>query len=86
MSDVDVKKRIREWKSRRRKHFKLTKKREDSKTAPQFELPAGHIRQIMKAHGDMSHAKFAGQKRLYIGALKYAPHSILKLLHRSYIS
>lgn len=80
MSDVAVKQRVREWKLRRRKHFKLTKSRNDAKSTPQFELPPGHIRQIMKAHGDMSHAKFAGQKRLYIGALKYAPHSILKLL------
>lgn len=72
--------RIKEWKQLRRKHFKLDKGRTASKASSQRELPPGHVRQIIKSHGDMSHLKFAGQKRLYIGALKYAPHAILKLL------
>ena len=72
--------RISQWRSLRRQHFKLEKAKSTNKANTQKELPPGHIRQIMKSHGDMSHAKFAGQKRLYIGALKYAPHAVLKLL------
>ena len=72
--------RISEWRSLRRKHFQLDKARSSSKIGTQGEMPPGHVRQIIKAHADMSHPKFAGQKRLYIGALKYAPHAVLKLL------
>ncbi|KAH0793339.1 pre-mRNA-processing-splicing factor 8A [Histomonas meleagridis] len=76
----EIQARIKQWKVLRRKHFKLDKARSTPKTGLQRELPPGHVRQIIKAHGDMSHEKFAGQKRLYIGALKYAPHALLKLL------
>lgn len=72
--------RIAQWHRLRKKHFKLDKSKSTSKVGQLKELPPGHIRQIMAAHGNMSHDKFAGQKRLYIGALKYAPHAVLKLL------
>ncbi|EAY02411.1 pre-mRNA processing 8 protein homolog PRP8 [Trichomonas vaginalis G3] len=72
--------RIAQWKHLRKKHFKLEKIKTTSKGPSAKELPPGHIRQIMTSHGNMSHDKFAGQKRLYIGALKYAPHAVLKFL------
>ena len=78
--DQTIRDRILEWKSLRKKHFQLDKVRSSSKVGQQGEMPPGHIRQIIKAHADMSHPKFAGQKRLYIGALKYAPHAALKLI------
>lgn len=31
-------------------------------------------------HGDMSNKKFRNDKRVYLGALKYVPHAVLKLL------
>lgn len=80
MMEESINDRISKWKSLRRKHFKLDKVRSSSKIGQQGEMPPGHIRQIIKAHADMSHPKFAGQKRLYIGALKYAPHAALKLI------
>ncbi|KAA0160516.1 hypothetical protein FNF31_04225 [Cafeteria roenbergensis] len=43
-------------------------------------MPAEHIRKIMRDHGDMSAAKWKDQKRVYLGALKYAPHAVFKLL------
>ena len=44
------------------------------------DMPPEHIREIVKAHGDMSNRKFRHDKRVYLGALKYVPHAVLKLL------
>ena len=43
-------------------------------------MPPEHIRKIIKDHGDMSNRKFRHDKRVYLGALKYVPHAVLKLL------
>jgi len=37
-------------------------------------------RKIIKDHGDMSSKKFKQDKRVYLGALKYIPHAIYKLV------
>jgi len=48
---------------------------------PQKEqMPPEHVRKIIKDHGDMSSKKFRHDKRVYLGALKYMPHAIIKLL------
>jgi pre-mRNA-processing factor 8 len=44
------------------------------------DMPAQHVRKLIKDHGDMSSKKFRNDKRVYLGALKYVPHAILKLL------
>jgi pre-mRNA-processing factor 8 len=44
------------------------------------KLPAEVLRKIMKDHGDMSSKKFKQDKRVYLGALKYIPHAVFKLL------
>ena len=38
------------------------------------------FRKIVKDHGDMSSKKYRNDKRIYLGALKYVPHAVLKLL------
>ena len=43
-------------------------------------MPPQHLRKIIKDHGDMSAKKFRHDKRVYLGALKYVPHAIFKLL------
>ncbi|CAG8442785.1 1828_t:CDS:2 [Diversispora eburnea] len=43
-------------------------------------MPPEHIRKIIKDHGDMSSKKYRHDKRIYLGALKYVPHAVLKLL------
>ncbi len=43
-------------------------------------MPPEHIRKIVRDHGDMSSRKFRHDKRVYLGALKYIPHAVLKLL------
>ncbi|POM78010.1 Pre-mRNA-processing-splicing factor 8 [Phytophthora palmivora] len=44
------------------------------------DMPPEHVRKIIKDHGDMSSKKFRHDKRVYLGALKYVPHAIFKLL------
>ncbi|KAJ1670051.1 pre-mRNA-splicing factor 8, partial [Spiromyces aspiralis] len=43
-------------------------------------LPPEHLRKIIKDHGDMTSRKYRQDKRVYLGALKYVPHAVLKLL------
>eukprot|EP01038_Epipyxis_sp_PR26KG_P010035 gene10035-13492_t len=44
------------------------------------EMPPEHVRKIIRDHGDMSSKKFRHDKRVYLGALKYVPHAVYKLL------
>lgn len=43
------------------------------------DMPPEHVRKIIRDHGDMSSRKFRHDKRVYLGALKYMPHALLKL-------
>lgn len=43
-------------------------------------MPREHCRKIIKDHGDMSSRKFRNDRRVYLGALKYVPHAVMKLL------
>ena len=44
------------------------------------DMPIGHLRKVFKDIGDVSQKKFSSDKRSYLGALKYMPHAVLKLL------
>lgn len=44
------------------------------------DMPPEHVRKIIRDHGDMSSKKFRHDKRVYLGALKYVPHAVYKLL------
>lgn len=44
------------------------------------DMPPEHVRKIIRDHGDMSSKKFRHDKRIYLGALKYVPHAVYKLL------
>ncbi|OJD27466.1 pre-mRNA-processing-splicing factor 8 [Blastomyces percursus] len=44
------------------------------------DLPPEHLRKIVKDIGDVSQKKFSTDKRSYLGALKFMPHAVLKLL------
>eukprot|EP01071_Lankesteria_metandrocarpae_P004061 Lankesteria_metandrocarpae@DN3346_c0_g1_i1.p1 len=69
-----------------RKWGQLNKKRHAEKERTGFveqqkeDMPPEHIRKIIKDHGDMSSRKFRHDKRVYLGALKYVPHAVYKLL------
>ena len=43
-------------------------------------MPPEILRKIIKDHGDMSSKKYRHDKRVYLGALKYIPHAVFKLL------
>merc|ERR1740124_588384 len=43
-------------------------------------LPPEHLRKILQDHGDMTSKRYSSDKRIYLGALKYAPHAVFKLL------
>lgn len=50
-------------------------------SAPTKELlPPDFLRKILQDHGDMSSKRYQSEKRLYLGALKYVPHALYKLL------
>ena len=44
------------------------------------DMPLEHLRKIVRDHGDMSSRKYRTDKRVYLGALKFVPHAIMKLL------
>ncbi|OJJ51308.1 hypothetical protein ASPZODRAFT_107783 [Penicilliopsis zonata CBS 506.65] len=44
------------------------------------DMPPEHLRKIVKDIGDVSQKKFSTEKRSYLGALKFMPHAVLKLL------
>lgn len=48
--------------------------------AQKEEMPPEHIRKIIRDHGDMTSRKYRHDKRVYLGALKYMPHAVLKLV------
>ena len=56
------------------------KRRHGYVEAHKEEMPAEHLRKIIKDHGDMSSRKFRHDKRVYLGALKFVPHAVYKLL------
>lgn len=43
-------------------------------------MPPEHLRKIVRDIGDVSQKKFSNEKRSYLGALKFMPHAVLKLL------
>ena len=48
--------------------------------AQKEDMPPQHIRKVVADHGDMSNRKFRHDKRVYLGALKFMPHAIIKLM------
>ncbi|KAL2463063.1 Pre-mRNA-proCES [Forsythia ovata] len=71
---------------RARKWMQLNSKRYSDKRKFGFvetqkeDMPPEHVRKIIRDHGDMSSKKFRHDKRVYLGALKFVPHAVYKLL------
>uniref|UniRef100_H2Z6W6 MPN domain-containing protein n=1 Tax=Ciona savignyi TaxID=51511 RepID=H2Z6W6_CIOSA len=69
----------RKWQQLQSKRY--AEKRKFGFVDPQKEdMPPEHVRKIIKNHGDMTNRKFRHDKRVYLGALKYMPHAVLKLM------
>lgn len=67
------------WQQVRSKRF-ASRRRPGASSNAKEEMPPEHCRKIIKDHGDMSSKKFKNDRRVYLGALKYVPHAVIKLL------
>lgn len=83
-NNIDIetlKERTEKWKKLQKQRF--TEKKVQKGTYVhnvKFEMPPEHIRKIMTSQGDLSSRSFNNEKRAMLGALKYLPHALLKLL------
>merc|ERR1719248_535314 len=68
----------RKWQALNTKRY--GEKRRFQGTEQKEDMPPEHLRKLIKDHGDMTSRKFRHDKRVYLGALKYIPHAIYKLL------
>lgn len=78
LSAAELAERARRWREQQGKRHS-----QGRRGAPQVQkapMPPEHVRKIVKDHGDMSAKKFERDKRVYLGALKYIPHALMKLL------
>ena len=70
-----------QWRQFNTKKFSAQiKKSRFTQNAEKDPLPPEVLRKIIKDHGDMSSKKFKQDKSVYLGALKYVPHAIFKIL------
>lgn len=74
----DFEEKSKKWQQFQSKRF-AEKRKFGHVDAQKEEMPPEHVRKIIKDHGDMSSKKFKHDKRVYLGALKYIPHAVLKL-------
>ena len=72
-------KKKKEWLQSQRSRFS-EKRKGGAIEARKTDLPPEHLRKIVKDIGDVSQKKFSSDKRSYLGALKFMPHAVLKLL------
>ncbi|RMZ76106.1 hypothetical protein DV737_g4966, partial [Chaetothyriales sp. CBS 132003] len=68
-----------EWLRTQRNRFAEKRKGGFAETQ-KADMPPEHLRKIVKDIGDVSQKKFSSDKRSYLGALKFMPHAVLKLL------
>ncbi|KAK3114671.1 pre-mRNA-splicing factor 8, partial [Teratosphaeriaceae sp. CCFEE 6253] len=67
------------WLRQQRQRF-AEKRRGGFVETQKADMPPEHLRKIVKDIGDVSQKKFSSDKRSYLGALKFMPHAVLKLL------
>jgi pre-mRNA-processing factor 8 len=67
------------WIRQQRQRF-AEKRRGGFVETQKADMPPEHLRKIVRDIGDVSHKKFTSDKRSYLGALKFMPHAVLKLL------
>lgn len=79
MSEERLQDKARKWQQLQSKRYS-EKRKFGFIDAQKEETPASHVRKIVRDHGDMTNRKFRHDKRVYLGALKYMPHAVLKLL------
>ena len=76
---VSLEEKAKRWAKLQKKRYSY--KKMNTFSAPQKELmPPDFLRKILQDHGDMSSKRYQTEKRIYVGALKYVPHALYKLL------
>lgn len=68
-----------EWLRQQRNRFGEKRKAGFVQTQ-KADMPPEHLRKIVKDIGDVSQKKYTNDKRSYLGALKFMPHAVMKLL------
>ncbi|ORZ34180.1 PRP8 pre-mRNA processing factor 8 [Catenaria anguillulae PL171] len=71
---------VKQWHAARKQQFSDKRSKHGVSMPEKAPMPPEHLRKIIKDHGDMSSRKFRNDKRVYLGALKYMPHAVMKLL------
>ena len=79
LTEEQLQEKARKWQQLQQKRY-AEKRKFGFVEAQKEDLPEEHVRKIMRDHGDMTNRKFRHDKRVYLGALKYMPHAVLKLL------
>ncbi|KAJ2595642.1 pre-mRNA-splicing factor 8, partial [Coemansia sp. RSA 1804] len=79
LSHGEVDRKAQEWRKLNSTRYD-TKRRMGFAEQEKSDMPPEHLRKVIKDHGDMSARKYRHDKRVYLGALKYVPHAVLKLL------
>ncbi|GAA5963418.1 hypothetical protein JCM21900_000442 [Sporobolomyces salmonicolor] len=80
MSQEQLEAKSRKWQALQAKRFSDRKRKTAFVDTGKQQLPPEHLRKVIRDHGDMSNRKFRQDKRVHLGALKYVPHAVLKLL------
>ncbi|KAL5711925.1 Pre-mRNA-processing-splicing factor 8A [Ranunculus cassubicifolius] len=74
---TDLESKSRKWNQLNTNRYTNTRSKSQSE---KHDMPPEHVRKIIKDHGDMSSKKHRSDKRIHLGALKYLPHAIYKLI------
>eukprot|EP00054_Salpingoeca_dolichothecata_P008277 m.47246 g.47246 ORF g.47246 m.47246 type:complete len:2320 (+) comp17625_c1_seq1:72-7031(+) len=78
-SEAMLQEKARKWQQFQSKRY-AAKRKFGFVEAEKADLPPQHVRKIISDHGDMTAKKYRHDKRVYLGALKYMPHAVMKLL------
>ena len=79
MTEMQLQEKARKWQQLQSKRY-AEKRKFGFVDTQKEDMPPEHVRKIIRDHGDMTNRKFRHDKRVYLGALKYMPHAVLKLL------
>lgn len=79
LTEDELKEKSKKWQQLQSKRYSEKKKFGFVDTQKE-DMPPEHLRKIIRDHGDMTSKKYRHDKRVYLGALKYVPHAVLKLL------
>ena len=79
LTEEELKEKSKKWQQLQTKRY-AEKKKFGFVEQQKEDMPPEHLRKIIRDHGDMTSKKYRHDKRVYLGALKYIPHAVLKLL------